>query len=107
MAREFTQIEWDNTLLADLRQLIRLAVAEDLGKVGDLTTNALAPEASIGAATIVARSPGVVAGLGAAGLVAEKRVVHLVAFAAPASQGRESGGGGIARMRSRLRGMPR
>lgn len=71
MAGEFTQIEWDDALQADLRQLVRLAVAEDLGDQGDLTTNALAPRAGVGGALVVARSSGVIAGLRAAAMVAE------------------------------------
>jgi len=45
---------------------LRLAVAEDLGAAGDWTSNALALEDAAGRADVVARRPGVVAGLPAA-----------------------------------------
>jgi nicotinate-nucleotide pyrophosphorylase (carboxylating) len=43
--------------------LIALAKAEDLGQVGDLTSMAVIPRHAEGAANLVARSPGVLAGL--------------------------------------------
>jgi nicotinate-nucleotide pyrophosphorylase (carboxylating) len=51
--------------------LIDLAVREDLGVSGDRTTTALVPSETNGAAVIVARAAGVIAGLPAAMLVAE------------------------------------
>lgn len=51
------------------RRLIELALEEDLGSVGDLTSLAVIPADLTGKAVFVARSPGVVAGLPAAGLV--------------------------------------
>lgn len=87
MAGEFTQIEWDDALQADLRQLIRLAVAEDLGGQGDLTTNALAPRPAVGGALVVARSSGVIAGLRAAHMVAEA-IDPRLAWEAHAEDGR-------------------
>jgi nicotinate-nucleotide pyrophosphorylase (carboxylating) len=50
-------------------QLINLAVAEDLGDRGDVTSQALIPGALQGGAAFVARAEGVVAGLPAAALV--------------------------------------
>jgi nicotinate-nucleotide pyrophosphorylase (carboxylating) len=46
--------------------LIRLALEEDLGAAGDLTTRALIEEHETGTVRIVARQPGVLAGLGVA-----------------------------------------
>jgi nicotinate-nucleotide pyrophosphorylase (carboxylating) len=45
------------------RRLATLALDEDLGAIGDLTSDVLIPAERIGVAVIVARQPGVVAGL--------------------------------------------
>lgn len=47
----------------DWEAILRLAVAEDLGAAGDLTSNALVPADAVGKANVIARRPGVVAGL--------------------------------------------
>jgi len=54
---------------AACRRLIDLALAEDLGTTGDRTSLATIPPETRGRAALVARSPGVVAGLPAAELV--------------------------------------
>jgi nicotinate-nucleotide pyrophosphorylase (carboxylating) len=54
------------------RELIRLALAEDLGTVGDVTTSALIPADQVGTVQIVARAAGVLAGLPVARLVFEE-----------------------------------
>lgn len=64
--REFTQTVWNDQLDRDLRDLLRLAVREDAGDLGDLTTLALVPEDATGGAAVVVRQPGVIAGLPAA-----------------------------------------
>ncbi len=61
MSKEFQQIDWDAAVREDLRQLLSLAVREDLGD-GDRTSSALVPEDSTGTADVVARQKGVVAG---------------------------------------------
>lgn len=68
MAKEFNQIEWDAAVEEDCRQLIRLAVREDLDRVFDWTTVCLVPPEAIAQADIVSRGEGVVAGLRAAEL---------------------------------------
>ncbi len=71
--KEFPQISWDDRLAADWQRLLPLALTEDLGDtVGqgrplDVTTSALVPQAVAGRTAIVARQPGVVAGLPAVG----------------------------------------
>jgi nicotinate-nucleotide pyrophosphorylase (carboxylating) len=45
---------------------VRAALLEDLGRAGDITTDAIVPAASTARAALVARQPGVVAGLDAA-----------------------------------------
>jgi nicotinate-nucleotide pyrophosphorylase (carboxylating) len=47
--------------------VIRAALAEDLGRAGDLTTDAIVPADHVATATIGARRDGVIAGLGVAG----------------------------------------
>jgi nicotinate-nucleotide pyrophosphorylase (carboxylating) len=60
---DFQQIEWDEQLDDDCRQLVRLAIREDLGRAYDWTTVSLVPDDARGTAAIVARKPGVIAGL--------------------------------------------
>src|SRR5262245_24193595 len=48
---------------AACQELIALALREDLGELGDITTLAFIPVESTGRAAFVARSPGVLAGL--------------------------------------------
>ncbi|MBX9788629.1 MAG: carboxylating nicotinate-nucleotide diphosphorylase [Pirellulales bacterium] len=64
--RDFHQIAWGPSLEEDWRNLLVLAVREDLERIYDWTTVALVPEGTRGAAAIVARQAGVVAGLNAA-----------------------------------------
>ena len=72
MPPDFHQLDWDSAIEDDLRQLVRLAVREDLGRQNDWTTVALvAPEAQ-GRAAIVARQPGVVAGMRAAPILIDE-----------------------------------
>jgi nicotinate-nucleotide pyrophosphorylase (carboxylating) len=54
-----------------LEPLVRMALLEDLGRAGDLTTDAIVPAAHRAEAALVARQPGVVAGLGLAALAFE------------------------------------
>ena len=63
MAKEFTQSTWDERLEDDLHRLLQLAVEEDLGDEGDLTSMAVVPENASARAVVVARQSGVVAGL--------------------------------------------
>jgi nicotinate-nucleotide pyrophosphorylase (carboxylating) len=72
MKRDFAQIAWDAAVEDDARQLIRLAVREDLDRQFDWTTVALVGPDTLGTANVVARKPGVVAGLPAAKLVLDE-----------------------------------
>jgi nicotinate-nucleotide pyrophosphorylase (carboxylating) len=63
MNKEFRQISWDERLDKDCVAVVRLALTEDLGSRGDCTTLALVGEDAMGRAAVVARQPGVVAGL--------------------------------------------
>ena len=61
--KQFHQVVWDDKLHRDWQALLRLAVREDLAEAGDWTTNALVPKEAVGRAGVVAREPGVIAGL--------------------------------------------
>ena len=67
--RDFPQLEWNDQLAADWQRVLELALAEDLGanqECGarvDVTTAALVSPAVVGRTAIVARQPGVIAGL--------------------------------------------
>lgn len=63
MRKEFTQIVWDAATEDDCRQLVRLAVREDLHRGHDWTTVSLVARDGRGAASLVVRQPGVLAGL--------------------------------------------
>lgn len=62
MKPDFQQVAWDDALVDDLRALVRLALAEDLGAEGDVTSRAIVDPARRGEAALVARQDGVVAG---------------------------------------------
>jgi nicotinate-nucleotide pyrophosphorylase (carboxylating) len=57
---------------ANAATLIDLALAEDLGQVGDLTATATIPSQARGAARVVARTEGVIAGLPVVAMLAER-----------------------------------
>ncbi|HEX3315354.1 MAG TPA: carboxylating nicotinate-nucleotide diphosphorylase [Gemmataceae bacterium] len=59
---------FSDTERAACRQLIHLALAEDLGPVGDVTLQALLTHQGVGSAVFIARSTGVLAGLEAVAL---------------------------------------
>jgi nicotinate-nucleotide pyrophosphorylase (carboxylating) len=67
--REFTQTVWNESIERDLDHLLSLAISEDLGEAGDLTTSALVPHDIVGQATVAARSAGIIAGLPVGGVV--------------------------------------
>jgi nicotinate-nucleotide pyrophosphorylase (carboxylating) len=66
--KEFHQLEWDAHVEDDCRQIIRLAIREDLDRLFDWTTLCLVPLGTAGEAALVSRQAGVVAGLRAAAL---------------------------------------
>lgn len=66
MAKEFSQVRWDAQLDDDCRQIVRLAVREDLDRQCDWTTVSLASSEHRGSAVVVARQAGAIAGLKAA-----------------------------------------
>ena len=69
---DFQQLTWNPQLEDDCRQLVRLAVREDLDRQADWTTLATVTEAAQGQATMVARQAGVIAGLVTAPIVIDE-----------------------------------
>jgi len=105
--RDFQQTTWDDQLENDLGELLRLAVREDSGAAGDLTTLALVPEDAIGRAEVVFRSRGVIAGLRAAKFAAGA-VEPRVRWTAVAEDRQEATiGASVARMEGPARGLLR
>jgi nicotinate-nucleotide pyrophosphorylase (carboxylating) len=72
MTNDFEQIAWDDRLEDDCRQIVRLAIREDLDRGHDLTTLALVPEGIDESALVVARRPGIVAGMPAGRLALDE-----------------------------------
>lgn len=70
--KDFAQMEWGDALADDCRQIVRLAIREDLDRSHDWTSVALAPADARGHAAIVARQEGIVAGLPMAQLTLEE-----------------------------------
>lgn len=72
MTRDFLPVVWDDALVADCRALIDLAIAEDGGVDGDVTTRALGLPGKEATVQVAARAAGVAAGLPAISLVFEQ-----------------------------------
>jgi nicotinate-nucleotide pyrophosphorylase (carboxylating) len=70
--REFQQHTWDAQTIDDCRQLIRLAVREDLDQGHDWTTVSLVPREAKASASVVARQAGIIVGLRAAEMICEE-----------------------------------
>jgi nicotinate-nucleotide pyrophosphorylase (carboxylating) len=62
MNKEFGQAVWNEDLEQDWLRILVLALSEDLGSLGDCTTEALVPEHAQGRAAVVVRHAGVLAG---------------------------------------------
>ena len=62
MNKEFRQAVWNEEIEQDWLRILDLAVHEDLGSLGDCTTEALVPEQAQGRAAVVVRQAGVLAG---------------------------------------------
>ena len=88
-----------------LEPLVRAALLEDLGRAGDITSDALIPADAQAAARLVARQPGVVAGLALAEM-AFRLVDPAIRFdAVAADAGRIAPGETIARIEGPARGI--
>jgi len=88
---------------ADVQRVIATALEEDLAGIGDITSESVIPSDAFSVADLVARAPGVVAGVGVAGDVFG-RVDPDIDFEAFASDGASlQAGDVIARVRGRSR----
>lgn len=103
MPRDFHQLEWDEATAEDCRQIVRLAIREDLEREQDWTTLALVPHERTGAAHIVARQAGIVAGLPALALAVEELGVELSLDVAAADRQAIAAGGRVATLRGNVR----
>lgn len=72
MDYDFAQVTWNEQLQEDCRQIVRLAVREDLDRYCDWTTVSLVPMDARGKASIVSREQGVISGLLVAQLALEE-----------------------------------
>ncbi len=77
MPQEFQQLDWTDLVKEDCRQIVRLAVREDLDRGQDWTSVSLIPAESRGGATVVAREQGVVAGLLACQLALQEMAANI------------------------------
>jgi nicotinate-nucleotide pyrophosphorylase (carboxylating) len=103
MGRDFSQIDWDEATADDCRQLVRLAVREDLEREQDWTTLAIVPPDHVGAADIVARQAGVLAGVPALVTVLEELGASLALERAEADGAWIPAGGRIATLVGNVR----
>ncbi len=88
-----------------VEQAVRAALAEDLGLAGDITTDPIVPADAQGEAAIVARKPGVVAGLDLAE-AAFRTLDPEVQFTRVIDDGgKVEGGGTIAKIKGRTRAL--
>ena len=88
-----------------IEPIVRAALLEDLGRAGDITTDAIVPEDASVEAVIAARHPGVVAGLDAAFLAFELIDPTLRIERICADGARISRGDVVARIAGRARGV--
>ena len=72
MSADFNTVGWDDRLIADARELIRLALREDLAEAGDLTSQSVVGAERRGLAAIVSREAGVLAGVSLPTLVLQE-----------------------------------
>ena len=88
-----------------LEPLVRAALLEDLGRAGDLTTDAIVPAAHRAETALVARQPGVVAGLDLATLAFQLIEPDIIVAPARPDGSAVSLGDVIATVRGPARGM--
>src|SRR3954468_20803750 len=76
MNRHFPQHAWSPQIAEDLRRIVRLAVFEDLDRGQDWTTICLVPEKATARPNIVARKPGVIAGVPAVPVILDEMEIE-------------------------------
>ncbi|HYO23641.1 MAG TPA: carboxylating nicotinate-nucleotide diphosphorylase [Lacipirellulaceae bacterium] len=101
--RDFQQITWDDLCAEDCRQIVRLAIREDLERQQDWTTLALVPRERTGAARFVPRQAGVVAGMRALAVAVEELDARLTLEGALTDGDPVAAGHAIATLRGNVR----
>ncbi|QDU25352.1 Nicotinate-nucleotide pyrophosphorylase [carboxylating] [Anatilimnocola aggregata] len=105
MAKEYRQLTWDADVEHDCRQLVRLAILEDLERGHDWTTVALASEEARSVANLVARQSGVIAGIEAARITLEEMEIAASWEPQVADGAKVERGALVARLRGPARGL--
>jgi nicotinate-nucleotide pyrophosphorylase (carboxylating) len=103
MAKEFDQILWNADVEDDCRQIVRLAVREDLSNGHDWTSLALVPAGARHVARVVARQAGVIAGLPAIELILQEMETDLLVERAAEDGTSVVAGTVVARIRGSVR----
>ena len=103
MVRDFQQIPWDGLVEEDCRALVRLAVREDLERAQDWTTVSLVPHDKLGAAELVTRQPGTVAGMPAVTVVLDEMQAAVAVELMVEDGQRMEAGGTLARLQGNVR----
>ena len=103
--KDFQQIEWDALVEEDCRALVRLAVREDLERGQDWTTVALVPADRQGAAGLVMREPGIVAGMPAIAVMLDEMQAQITPQLSAADGQRVEAGSTLARLEGNVRDM--
>jgi nicotinate-nucleotide pyrophosphorylase (carboxylating) len=105
MTKDYRQLTWDADVEHDCRQLVRLAILEDLERGHDWTTVSLASEEALSAANLVARQAGVVAGIEAARVALEEMEIAAAWQPQVADGAKVERGTLIARLQGPARGL--
>ena len=105
MPKEYRQQTWDADVEHDCRQIVRLAILEDLERGHDWTTVSLAAEEATAAADLVARKPGVIAGIDAARIALEEMEISAAWEPQVADGAKVDRGTLVARLRGSARGL--
>jgi nicotinate-nucleotide pyrophosphorylase (carboxylating) len=105
MSKEYRQQTWDAEVEHDCRQIVRLAILEDLERGHDWTTVALAAEEAQSAADLVARKPGVIAGIEAARIALEEMEIDAAWEPQVADGAHVERGTIVAKLRGSARGL--
>jgi nicotinate-nucleotide pyrophosphorylase (carboxylating) len=88
-----------------VEQAVRAALAEDLGLAGDITTDPIIPADAQGAVSLVAREPGVVAGLDLAEAAFRTLDPDVQFTRVVEDGGKVQGGGTVAKIKGRTRAL--
>jgi nicotinate-nucleotide pyrophosphorylase (carboxylating) len=94
MRDDFQQLDWNAAIEDDLRQLVRLAVREDLDRQYDWTTVTLVAPETQGRAAIVGRQAGVLAGMRAVPVLIDE-MQAAVEFVPAANDGEQVAAGAV------------